>query len=329
MNHITKCFLIIAGLFIIQACSDSKKSSVSGDNLDPSLKEPIGNLKTLGHLTKDNSGVLSLIPTGVNWQLKKDKVPRAEFYNEAYKKGCAAKGQPQVKNQIDEQLQTGQVFSQVRSDLGQDYEFSLVTKATVKEIDRKSVKLVLANDLIQFKDSRLLNLAGGVAAKNPYQIVEVKLVESQVTGLSIPESQVIESHLQPRFRELINSNPKSTKIDCHLLNNQNSSETFAIGNVILKNDKKISATKIMELSTGEVVCERADNSLVFDKEALFKRGPSHSMGLGKSMRVRIFSNEVSSLAFNHCGGAEILDLRLLVLDDGRVLQQRTQVVAPQ
>lgn len=316
-------------ILVVQACSDSNKSNDASDNLDPALKVPIGSVKTLGNLINDKSGALSLIPTEVNWQLRKDKISKSEYNSEANKKGCAVQGQPQVKNQVDGQLQVGQAFSHIRSDLGQDYEFTLITKSTVKEVDRKNTKMILSNDLIQSKDSRLANYMGGIAAKNPYQIVEVKLVESQLTGLLMPESQVLESYLQPQFRELINSNPRSTKIDCHLLSNQHSSEVFAVGNVTLKNGRKIPATKIVELSTGEVVCERMDNSLVFDREAIFKRGPSHSMGMGKTVRVRILSNESPSLSFNHCGGAEILDLKLLVLDDGRVLQQKTQVVMPQ
>ncbi len=316
-------------ILFVQACSNSNKSNESSDNLDPALKVPIASVKTLGNLINDKSGALSLIPTEVSWEIRKDKIPKSEFNIEANKKGCVVKGQPQAKNQIDELLQAGQAFSHIRSDLGQDYEFSLVTKSTVKELNRKNTRMILANDLIQSKDSRLANYLGGIAAKNPYQIVEIKLVESQLTGLLMPESQVIESYLQPQFSELINSNPRSTKIDCHLLSNQNFSEVFALGSVTLKNGRKIPATKIVELSTGEVVCERMDNSLVFDREAVFKRGPSHSMGMGKAMRVRIFSNESPSLSFNHCGGAEILDLKLLLLDDGKVLQQKTQVIIPQ
>ena len=315
-------------VLVVQAC-DSKKSSEPSDNLDPSLKVPIASVKTLGYLINDKSGALSLIPTEVNWQLRKDKVSRSEFNDESYRNGCAIRGNAQAKSRIDEQLQVGQGFTRHQSDLGQDYEFSLVTKTTVREIDRQNTRMILANDLLRFKDNRLANYKGDIAARNPYQIVEVRLVESQLTGQPMPQTQELESYLQPRFRELINSNPRSTKIDCHLLSNQNFTEVFSTGSVALKNGRKVPATKITEINTGQVVCERMDNSLVFDQEAIFKRGPSHSMGLGKSMRVRILSNDIPSLSFNHCGGAEILDLRLLVLDDGRVLQQKTQVVMPQ
>ncbi len=306
-------------LLLIQACSSSKNESTQAQSDGPI------EVKTIGGLRNDEADILSLGSTGLKWSASKDMASRAAYDQEAYRKGCKENGQFNEVMQVDNSLRVGQIFKEVSSEVGQTHQLTRVTKHTLVDIDKKNINLIVSKSLIESSDSRLTDYQGPVVLMNPYEKVKLSLGKAKLTNLPIPVSETLESHFHPDFIAKLKASPALTKVYCHLEENQNSNELLALGNVTMKNGKTIKATKKITLSAGVVICERIDNSFLPRSEA-GKTGSSHKIGVGKDIHVIIASNEVPSLKFNFCGGTKLLDFRLLVLDDGRVIQQRMNVL---
>ncbi|MEK6772538.1 MAG: hypothetical protein AABY64_01240 [Bdellovibrionota bacterium] len=312
--------LFVMSLLLIQACSSSKNESIQAQSDDGPIE-----VKTLGGLRNDEADILSLGSTGLKWSASKDMASRTAYDQEAYRKGCKENGQFGEVMQVDSSLRVGQSFKEISNEIGQAHQLTRVTKHTLVDIDKKNINLIVSKSLIESSDSRLADYQGPVILMNPYEKVKLSLGKAKLTNLPVPVSETLESHFHPDFIAKLKASPVLTKVYCHMEENQNSTELLALGNVTMKNGKTMKATKKIKLSAGVVICERIDNSFISKNEAK-KSGPSHKIGIGKDIHVIIASNEVPSLKFNFCGGTKLLDFRLLVLDDGRVIQQRMNVL---
>ncbi len=322
--------LIIAAISF-QGCSkSSEQSQDSSSDAEKELRrkdQQIIEVKSLGPLINDVAGVLSLEKTGLIWNTHKDKVSLKEFYLEAYKKGCWQIGQPQDLLRIDPELRVGQKFKINFKDLGQAHELSTIKRRTISHIDHTRAELIYTSEFVQGKDSRISDYRGPLVTENPFEKIKLSLGVSRLTQKPVVEAQAIEMNLHPDLMKMWEGAASELKIECNLEQDQNTTHVFALGQIKMKSGQLVKANKKTTLSTGTVICRRVEYNPLSMKNELEKfRGQVFRIGPGKNIHMSITSNQLPSPAMGFCGGTRLLDLKLLVLDDGKVIQQRTESI---
>lgn len=324
-------FVLVFGVFaVLQGCSSSSENSAGPADPDREFRAkdqlPL-QIQSLGTLSGDDSGALSVQNTGLKWTSLKDKVTPREFYQEAFRKGCRQQGQPQESLQIDPDLRVGQSFRMTLRDLGQGHYLTTVKRRTISAIDRIKPELVYTSEFLKAEDSRIADYRGPLVLENPFEKIKVSLGQSGLTGRPTMEFKTLEMKLHPELIRRLETASGSIKTECHLERNETQVEVYALGQIKGFRGKNLKATKKTVFSTGQVVCQRIEDAPFSTKNELEKtRGQVFRFGPGKNIDMTISSNLFPSPSLSFCGGTQILNLKVLVLDDGQVLQQRTDLM---
>ena len=314
--------LVVLSLCVLglQACSGS-----SSPSSPPPNSAPI-EIRTLGALSMDNSGTLSASQTGVQWKTLSDQVPPKDFYQRAYQKGCGQAGQPNEILQIDRDLKIGQKFRYFLNDLGQDYQLSISKERTLVDLNRATSQLTFSAELLNAIDSRIVNYKGPLVLANPYEKLRMSLVQKGPTSRPEIQMEVLESRLHPDLLNQLNAAAETVNVDCHMPTINQATEVLAFGEVKTRNGRTVKAYKKTKVSKGIISCKRKEYD-PFSRKNEFEKvhGLLQDIGAGKFVHMVISSNDLPSSDFRFCGGTQLLDFKLLVLDDGRVIQQRIEV----